>query len=131
MWGCYVTVSQYKNMEPYCSTHCTEQGKRLRAESRRTFEDCSCKGSTSCSLQWKAIHFCKVSITTLQSNFVSNQCAKLTFCTFREAAALQSFPSDYRFFGSMSSQYSQVGNAVPICLATAISRSVIRVHGAP
>lgn len=62
--------------------------------------------------------------------FFSNQCP-LTSRTFREAAALQSFPSDYRFFGSLSSQYSQVGNAVPICLATAISRSVVRVHGAP
>lgn len=53
------------------------------------------------------------------------------YITVREAAALQSFPSTFRFSGSLSSQYSQVGNAVPICLATSIARSVIRVHGAP
>lgn len=51
------------------------------------------------------------------------------FVSVREAACLQSFPIDYRFFGSLSQQYSQVGNAVPVKLATAISRSVAIVHG--
>jgi len=47
----------------------------------------------------------------------------------REAACLQSFPLDHQFFGGISSQYSQVGNAVPVKLATAIARSVAVVHG--
>jgi len=42
----------------------------------------------------------------------------------REAATLQSFPVTYTFFGSCKSQYQQVGNAVPVKLATAIARSV-------
>jgi DNA (cytosine-5)-methyltransferase 1 len=32
----------------------------------------------------------------------------------RESAAIQTFPHDFVFFGSMNSQYRQVGNAVPV-----------------
>ncbi|KAB8185248.1 DNA (cytosine-5-)-methyltransferase [Lysobacter maris] len=35
----------------------------------------------------------------------------------REAAALQTFPEDFEFFGSMNSQAKQIGNAVPVLLA--------------
>lgn len=51
------------------------------------------------------------------------------FISVREAASLQSFPIKYRFYGSLTQQYSQVGNAVPVKLATAIARSVAAVHG--
>jgi len=49
----------------------------------------------------------------------------------REVACLQSFPLTFRFFGPVSAQYRQVGNAVPICLATAVAKSVAVVHGCP
>jgi site-specific DNA-cytosine methylase len=42
----------------------------------------------------------------------------------REAAALQSFPCDYQFTGTTSAKYKQAGNAVPVCFAAAIARSV-------
>ena len=51
------------------------------------------------------------------------------FISVREAACLQSFPLTYQFFGSLSNQYSQVGNAIPVGLATAIGKSVAAVHG--
>jgi DNA (cytosine-5)-methyltransferase 1 len=51
------------------------------------------------------------------------------FISVREAACLQSFPITYRFFGSLTQQYAQVGNAVSVKLATAIARSVATVHG--
>ena len=45
----------------------------------------------------------------------------------REAACLQSFPTDYVFHGDIRSQYRQVGNAVPIELATAIAQSIRQI----
>ncbi len=35
----------------------------------------------------------------------------------REAARLQTFPTEFRFFGSLASQARQIGNAVPVVLA--------------
>lgn len=43
----------------------------------------------------------------------------------REAARFQGFPDRYRFSGSKSSQYAQVGNAVPIQLARAIAKTIV------
>lgn len=53
------------------------------------------------------------------------------FLSIRESACLQSFPWDYQFFGSTQEQYKQVGNAVPVMLATHVARAVARVHGLP
>ncbi len=45
--------------------------------------------------------------------------------TVREYARIQTFPDDWEFTGSVSSQYKQIGNAVPVNLATAVGRSLI------
>lgn len=45
--------------------------------------------------------------------------------TIREYARIQTFPDDWQFVGSISSQYKQIGNAVPSNLAYHIGKSVI------
>jgi DNA (cytosine-5)-methyltransferase 1 len=43
----------------------------------------------------------------------------------RETARIQTFEDSYEFVGSMSSQYKQVGNAVPVELAARVGKSII------
>ena len=45
--------------------------------------------------------------------------------TVREAARLQTFPDDFRFAGSPSSAFRQIGNAVPPRLGFAIGKAVL------
>lgn len=46
--------------------------------------------------------------------------------TVREYARIQTFPDSWEFVGSLSSQYRQIGNAVPVKLATAVAKEVYK-----
>jgi DNA (cytosine-5)-methyltransferase 1 len=50
--------------------------------------------------------------------------------TIRECARIQSFPDDFEFFGSNSSQYAQVGNAVAPLFAFRIAQKVMEAMNA-
>ncbi len=46
--------------------------------------------------------------------------------TVREYARIQTFPDSWEFTGSLSSQYRQIGNAVPVKLATALGKEIFK-----
>ena len=48
--------------------------------------------------------------------------------TVRESARLQSFPDSFKFVSSRTSQYKQVGNAVPPLLAKAVGQSLLKLE---
>lgn len=45
--------------------------------------------------------------------------------TVREYARIQTFPDDWGFIGSVTSQYKQIGNAVPVNLAFAVGVKIV------
>ncbi|NJK85845.1 MAG: DNA (cytosine-5-)-methyltransferase, partial [Bacteroidales bacterium] len=45
--------------------------------------------------------------------------------TVREYARIQTFPDEWKFSGSISQQYKQIGNAVPVNMAREIGFSII------
>lgn len=46
--------------------------------------------------------------------------------TIREYARIQTFNDNYEFIGSISSQYKQIGNAVPVLLAKQLGYSILK-----
>lgn len=50
------------------------------------------------------------------------------YLTPREAAAIQSFPSTFQFYGTPSQQWRQIGNAVPPLLAKAIGEAILELE---
>lgn len=46
--------------------------------------------------------------------------------TVREYARIQTFPDDWKFMGSVSQQYKQIGNAVPCNLGQEIGYSIVK-----
>jgi DNA (cytosine-5)-methyltransferase 1 len=47
--------------------------------------------------------------------------------TVREYARIQTFPDDWEFSGPLTSQYKQIGNAVPVNLAYAVGRALVNL----
>ncbi|MFA6238591.1 MAG: DNA cytosine methyltransferase [Bacteriovorax sp.] len=50
------------------------------------------------------------------------------YLTQREAAAIQSFPNDFKFSGPLSAQWRQIGNAVPPKLGLALGTTILAMY---
>lgn len=59
-------------------------------------------------------------------NMLLRSDGSVRYFTVRESARLQTFPDKFRFHGSWSETMRQLGNAVPVDLASIIARSVRR-----
>lgn len=69
-----------------------------------------------------------MTILTSPSQKQTERChpKKLRPLTIRESARIQTFPDNWEFYGSISNQYKQIGNAVPVNLATSISLEIMK-----
>ena len=47
--------------------------------------------------------------------------------SYKEAAAIQTFPPDMVFCGDLTSKYKQIGNAVPVKLAEVVGKEIYRL----
>jgi DNA (cytosine-5)-methyltransferase 1 len=70
----------------------------------------------------------KPSPTILTSRNVYYHPTEDRYLTVREAAALQSFPARFKFSGSLASQWTQIGNAVPPVMAQKIGEAILKTH---
>lgn len=50
--------------------------------------------------------------------------------SYKEAAAIQTFPKSMKFHGDLTSKYKQVGNAVPVKLAETVAAEIYKIIGA-
>ena len=57
-------------------------------------------------------------------NMLRRPDGSVRYFTVRESARLQTFPDKYVFPGSWTENMRQLGNAVPVTLATSVARSV-------
>lgn len=57
-------------------------------------------------------------------NMLARENGEIRYFTVREAARLQTFPDEFVFHGSWTECMRQIGNAVPVALATILAEAV-------
>lgn len=105
---------------------CVKQGENWQAIPKELFQN---QRNNRHSSAYKRLNEDEVSVTIDTGNSHSNYFHPLynRIPTVREAARIQSFPDNFIFLGSRTSQYRQVGNAVPPLLAKAIANELLEV----
>ncbi len=105
--GCWVDLPEDIQKEYMKKSFYSSGGKRGMARRLSWDEPCLTLTTSPCQKQTERCHP-----------------AETRPFTIREYARIQSFPDDWRFTGSISSQYKQIGNAVPVKLATSVATEV-------
>jgi len=106
--GCWVNLPLERQRE-YLGERMLASGGGKRGVARRLSMDEAC-----------------LTILTSPSQKQTERCHPTETRPFsiRESARIQTFPDDYVFSGSVSSQYKQIGNAVPVQLAKRLAEEV-------
>lgn len=80
------------------------------------------------SATWRRLHFSQPcpTVVTMPNHMSTSMChpVETRALTAGECAAVQDFPSDWLFCGTTAEKYRQIGNAVPVGLATVAGRAV-------
>lgn len=86
------------------------------------------EGHRGSELDWpsKAIKAGVHGVPGGENTFVDNR-GKFRYYTFREAARIQSFPDNHLFVGPRARITRQLGNAVPVLLASAIGKPIFEL----
>ena len=74
------------------------------------------------------LHRKKPSPTIMTGRHTYYHPTKPRYLTAREAAAIQSFPNEFVFEGTISQQWRQIGNAVPPLLGKAVGNAIIKSY---
>lgn len=84
------------------------------------------KGGRSSSWRRLSWDFPSPTVHTLPNHATTSMChpAELRALTVGECAAIQEFPADWKFEGTPTERYRQVGNAVPIRLGAAAAVAI-------
>ena len=83
------------------------------------------------SAYWRRLSFAFPSptVVTMPNHAGTSMChpTETRAITVGEAAAIQEFPSDWRFVGSPAAKFRQVGNAVPVRLGSVIGETITKL----
>ena len=74
------------------------------------------------------LHRKKPSPTIMTGRHTYYHPTKPRYLTAREAAAIQSFPNEFVFDGTIAQQWRQIGNAVPPLLGKAVGNAIIKSY---
>lgn len=116
----WVTVEEAIHGLPVLGSDSAEAMQHVRIPGARRY-----RGHSGCPLTWPAKSL-KAGVHGVGGgeNMLRYGNGKVRYFTIRECARLQTFPDTWAFKGAWSTITKQLGNAVPVKLATAVAQSV-------